>query len=1452
LFLATANVSFAQQTSTCSNADFELGNFSNWSGTTGGCCPIISTATGIVNGRHTIMTGNGFDPFSNGNIPVVAPGGLFSARLGNSNIGAEAEQLSYSFSVGTNNTLFIYRYAVVFEDPNHDAASQPRFEIRVFDANGAPINCGTYNVFSSGGIPGFVTYNDNFGNTYHYKDWTTVGIDLSAYVGQNVTIEFSTGDCAYGGHFGYAYLDTYCSPLVISSDFCPGSFTTNINAPVGFVSYLWNTGETTQSIQVNNPTVGATYSCVMTSVAGCTITLSTVLQETIIASGIAQSSLCQNAVQFTDSSQVLVGSPINQWLWDFGDGSSSTLQNPTHSYATPGSYTVSLIATNSGGCADTTTTQVQVIPPPTVDFTIAPACPGETSQLIDQSASSNGGIIAWTWDFGDGTSGDTIQNPFHVYDLPGSYNASLIVTDSAGCSDTLVQSIQPLPGPLAGFTAISNCQDNLISFTDTTLASGTNVVDWIWDFGDSSPVVTGTGTPTHSYANPGAYNVTLIVTTANGCIDTIIQPISVLSSLLPDFQSDTLCSGNLASFQSLSSIANGVIQSYLWNFNDNTPVQNGMNVNHIFQNPGVYDVVHTIVASNGCRDSITRQIIILESPQAVVGFSEVCPGSITVFNSPSVQGDAPIATYGWNFGDGSPDTLGFSIFHTYYNAGTYLVTHYVVDQNGCYDTVTQSVSTSPIPVANFVAPLNCAGLPSVFTNAASVSTGVIVSSQWYFGDLTPATNDTNPVHTYASPGAYFVSLVVTSDNGCRDTVIREVVVADQPVAIATAINNCVSDPILISAQSSVAVNGQINLYQWDYGNGYFNGSSSTIATYASPGTYPISLIVTNSAGCQDTTTVLVTAYENPVPAFSADTVCQGLSTMFLNASSLASGGAISYLWNFGDGTTSNLPQPNHIYSNAGLFPVSLVATSVNGCSDSVSQNVLVYGNPLPQIATVPEGCAPYQVTFSDASIPSSAPIVSWNWGFGFAQTGTGTNPTATFPNSGIFPVYLEVTDANGCKADSFFQAWVTVNSVPVAQFQTDTVCAGSVVILTDSSTSPGGAITGWSWQEDAGGVWQPGGPIFTTTYPLAGSYLVSLIVSDINGCIDTTSETILVEPNPIASFAADTVCEGTATQFINGSSITPQTLLSYEWDFGDGSAISQLSNPIHTYPVSGSYTTVLYAESGLGCRDSTVLTVLVNGNPTPIASPVPDGCIPYEVSFLDASVDAGAPIVSWLWDFGNGLTNTIQNPITVYDATGVFAVSLTVTDANGCQGDSLFQSLVTVHPTPEAGFYFDPASPSVFLSSIYFYNTSTNADSYVWDFGDGVFSVEENPYHVYDSTGIYLIELAVQNIFGCVDTLRQTMEVRDDYAFWTPNAFSPNGDGINEVFLPRGFNISNYSMSIYNRWGQRVFTTEKLEEGWDGKVDGIESKQDVYVFTIRFKDLFNKERSITGRVSLVR
>ncbi|HNB33720.1 MAG TPA: hypothetical protein PLJ79_07865, partial [Bacteroidia bacterium] len=175
--LSLSNLLYGQQASSCTNLDFELGNFVGWTGKTGSCCPISMFSNGIVTGQHTIMSGAGFDPHSNNQIPVVAPGGTYSARLGNDQAGSQAEQLSYSFQVTPQTELFIYRYAVVLEDPVHDPIEQPRFEIRVFDQAGNPIGCGTYNVVSGAGIPGFQTWFDpNIGSDIHFKTWTTVGI----------------------------------------------------------------------------------------------------------------------------------------------------------------------------------------------------------------------------------------------------------------------------------------------------------------------------------------------------------------------------------------------------------------------------------------------------------------------------------------------------------------------------------------------------------------------------------------------------------------------------------------------------------------------------------------------------------------------------------------------------------------------------------------------------------------------------------------------------------------------------------------------------------------------------------------------------------------------------------------------------------------------------------------------------------------------------------------------------------------------------------------------------------------------------------------------------------------------------------------------------------------------------------------------------------------------------
>lgn len=345
----------AQQFSSCMNADFEQNNFNNWIAGTGDCCPVNINNSGVVPGRHTIISEAGTDQYSLGYIPFVPPGGgNYTARLGNDNTGAEAEQLTYAISVDSNNSLFIYRYAVVLQDPGHAPSDQPRFSIRVFDQNNNPVNCGTYNVVSGANIPGFI---NNGG--YRIKPWASVGIDLSSYTGQTVTIEFTTADCGLGGHFGYAYLECYCSPFLIASEICPGGKNiSNLYAPPGFTSYLWSDGDTTSSIKVSNPLVEKTYYCTLTSVTGCQITLSKVLMPVDFRAAFGSEPFGVTAIKFSDSSYVTAGPAINKWLWNFGDGNISSFQHPFHEYITGGLHRVQLITINEAGCSDTAEKEV--------------------------------------------------------------------------------------------------------------------------------------------------------------------------------------------------------------------------------------------------------------------------------------------------------------------------------------------------------------------------------------------------------------------------------------------------------------------------------------------------------------------------------------------------------------------------------------------------------------------------------------------------------------------------------------------------------------------------------------------------------------------------------------------------------------------------------------------------------------------------------------------------------------------------------------------------------------------------------------------------------------------------------------------------------------------------------------------------------------------------------------
>ncbi|MCX7745202.1 MAG: PKD domain-containing protein, partial [Flavobacteriales bacterium] len=453
----------------CPNADFSQGNFNNWQGFTGFYGNPFQTP-GIVPGRHTIITTQGNDPNACGAVQMIPPGANFSCRLGNANTGAEAEAIRYTLTVDPSNALFVYQYAVVMEDPGHSPSEQPTFDLRVLNQSNQVIDptCGQYSVYA--GMPG-----SNFQNCggVTYQNWRTVGLNLTPYMGQTITLEFFTRDCSLGGHYGYAYIAAFCRPLMLDVTYCPGDNSALIEAPLGFGHYSWSTGQSgpnVSSIVIPNPQMFQQVSVTMTSVISnqCQVTLNTNLTPTIPTAQFTFNPACPNqATPFTDQSFTNNNVPINQWQWNFGDGNTSNQQNPQHTYANTGNYTVELIVTTQNGCRDTVQLNVNTLPGPQANFDVTDVCFGVPADFTDQSTSGNANPIqSWQWDFGDGSPINNQQNPTHTYTTANTYNVTLSVTNSDGCTDSETAPVIIYDKPNANYTFTSQCEGTPITFTD--------------------------------------------------------------------------------------------------------------------------------------------------------------------------------------------------------------------------------------------------------------------------------------------------------------------------------------------------------------------------------------------------------------------------------------------------------------------------------------------------------------------------------------------------------------------------------------------------------------------------------------------------------------------------------------------------------------------------------------------------------------------------------------------------------------------------------------------------------------------------------------------------------------------------------------------------------------------------------------------------------------------------
>jgi PKD repeat protein len=1146
---------------------------------------------------------------------------------------------------------------------------------------------------------------------------------------------------------------------------------------------------------------------IVQNVSGCADTIiKTVDINALPAPDFAADTACFGTpTQFTDLT--IPNAPsIIVYNWDFGDGTPpSPLQNPAHTYATYGYFTVTLTVTNSNGCVNSISKQVLVNPLPIAEFSFStPNCFGAVVNFTNLSSTVPGylgSIVNWTWDFGDGTT--TVvwfpgnPNVSHTFVGPAlSHTVRLTVKTSDSCESWVEHIVTSIPSPVANFTySGTSCADQVVQFTDLSQENGGgSIIFWYWNFddpGSGSNNTSNAQNPLHVFTAPGTYDVMLIITNTSNCTDTIIQPVNV--NLLPvaNFTADTACLGNPTNFVDGSTPNAAGMSSWLWDFGDGTPTSGQQNPSHIYANYGYYTVTLTVVNTNGCVHTTSKQVMVRPLPIPEFSYSTPnCVGAVVQFTdlSTTVPGYlGPIQTWLWDFGDGTTTTVTWpanpNVSHTFVGGATsHTVRLTVTTVNGCTAFIEHIVNSIPSPLANFSFPNNnCADQAVQFTDISQPNGGGnIISWLWNFDDPPSGINNTstaqNPIHYFTAPGTYDVVLIIANTSGCTDTVTYPVTVVALPVANFTADTACLG-ALTSFTDLSTSSAGTIASHLWDFGDGQTSTASNPTHLYGSAGTYNVKLTVTTTFGCIKDTTKAVQVLGAAVAAFSATTpTCAGDSVQFTDLSSTPNGSIIQWVWNFGDGNTVTInypasPNVRHLYASGGTYNVTLTITTSLGCTASKTNPVVVEPAPLANFDYASTRCEQMPVQFTDLTQPNGgSAIASWLWNFGDPASGSANtsniqNPTHSFSTSGTFTVLLTVTNANGCH-DSISKS-VSVNQAPVAQFTADTACLGLPTSFTDQSTPNATSIIAWNWNfgDPSSGTnntstAQNPTHVFTST----GLFLVTLSVTNSNSCVDDTVIEINVNPAPDAMFSADASCVNTPTQFTDLSIAPGSAIVAWFWDFGDGTGTSTEQNPTYTYTAPGTYDVKLVVTNLSNCQDSIIIPVI--SRPTPIAAftYVNFFCPAGQVNFQDQSQGVGAAIVDHLWIFEPGSTSNGVNPQYTYSITDTtYLVTLIVTDNYGCK-DTIVDS-VYVKP----GFSFTFNNDTVCHGYPTHFQAVNLADgdslySPFWDFGDPAsgpnnFSYQYNPQHTFTQPGSYVVKLRVVNSDNCVDSIYRYVSV---------------------------------------------------------------------------------------------
>ena len=1230
-------------------------------------------------------------------------------------------------------------------------------------------------------------------------------------------------------------------------------------------------------------------------------------------------------VAFTDLSS---GAGINSWFWDFGNGNTSVLQNPTSTYYAAGTYTVKLTVSN-GSVTNTksTTGFITVLPSPEIKFNVSTTggCAPLVVNFTDQSNANGNTIQSYNWSFGDGTE-STLQNPTHTYNTGSDYTVVLQVTNQNGCSSTYENSdlinvkssnITPLfsASPPIACSAPAN-----ITFTNKSTSD--QKLTYSWTFGDThtSTLVN----PSNTYSQAGNYNVTLTATDSVGCAKSYTSIVSVVSPNTVSFttSASSNCLGDSLTFRDLTI---PTPTAWFWDFGDGS-TSNLQNPSYAYANTGIYSVKLKVILGGLCPDSLTKSAYVNVHPTPVINFTSnattACKAPFTVNFQDQTVG---ATSWKWYLGDGTTATTQ-KVTHTYLKTGSDSVTLYAYTAYGCKDSLTQynyiQITPPPVHLATVV-DSGCAPLKIHFSDSVPTIANV-AKWQWNFGDPTSGLSDTdtivNPIHTFNATGSYNVILQVTTNQGCTNSDTTHILVSPPPTVNFSVkpINACAQTIIHFQDSSLNATS-----WLWRFGDKSTAIGQKPMHAYLDTGYFNLTEVVYNH-GCADSVTRANAVYMHaPVPKFTSFLSCTNVfQREFINQSI----GADKWYWNFGDGSPIDSVDFSikHTFPDTSSYEVTLTTKSIKGgcTTDTILIVPIIQLHPQFSISSK-IGCPPFAVTLTDKTTGGKPSAYFWDFGSGYLPSNS-SNSATTYFNPGVYTVKMMVTDKYGCLDSIIKTDSVSVlNMIPKFSVLSQKNKCDSLQVMFSDSSKGTPAITSWIWEfGDGTTLLEPNAskPI-QHSYKSANNDSAVLYVTNSQGtCASAPAIINFIKPLALDTLPITFNCIGKATEFYNNSINSNK----YFWNFGDGPAYVNQFNGTHTYSKNGFYTIRLVAIDSLtGCTDTLVQTRAMQvGSPvaaftsfTPL-----QGCSPLSISLTDTST-SHSPIVSRYWNFGNGnagisnsdsvytvygnpgnyavelivtdslgctdtltkpnfvqvhgptgtyqasnssgcvplsetfdlkLNNTSidtldfgdgniyigngnSNPTHTYTAPGTYHTLLILTDAFGCHTIDTTKTIIEAHAIPVVNFSFGPADPEV-GQPVQFTDLSTNATSWNWTFGDATnesSAASQSPTHVYDKGGVYTVKETVDSSSGgCVESITKTITILSKLII--PNVFSPNNDGVNDFFFAQAYGISQIEIVIVDRWGHEVYSKTDNKINWDGKNNGGgEVAAGTYFYTIK-------------------